>query len=84
VTGDGALFTREDAVEAAWAVVDPVLNRHRTARSYRRGSWGSKEADAIVASDGGWLNPRTQRRHPDEDRLGSHSRLPIWQPVNLI
>ena len=29
MTGDGALFTREDAVEAAWAVVDPVLKNHR-------------------------------------------------------
>ena len=57
LTGDGALFTREDAVEAAWAVVDPVLKRHHKARPYRRGSWGPKEADAIIASDGGWHNP---------------------------
>ncbi|MHB8455621.1 MAG: hypothetical protein ACYDDO_13235 [Acidiferrobacterales bacterium] len=28
MAGDGALFTREDAVEAAWAVVDPVLNKY--------------------------------------------------------
>ena len=57
MAGDGALFTREDAVEAAWAVVDPVLMRHHKARPYRRGSWGPKEADAIIASDGGWHNP---------------------------
>ena len=55
--GDGALFTREDAVEAAWAVVDPVLKKHRRVRPYRRGSWGPKEADAIIASDGCWHNP---------------------------
>jgi glucose-6-phosphate 1-dehydrogenase len=42
LTGDGALFTREDAVEAAWAVVDPVLKRHHKARPYRRRSWGRK------------------------------------------
>jgi glucose-6-phosphate 1-dehydrogenase len=56
--GDGALFTREDAVEAAWAVVDPVLKHHPRAIPYRRGSWGPKQADNIIASDGGWHNPK--------------------------
>jgi glucose-6-phosphate 1-dehydrogenase len=55
--GDGALFTREDAVEAAWAVVDPVLKKHHRVRPYRRHSWGPKEADAIIASNGSWHNP---------------------------
>jgi glucose-6-phosphate 1-dehydrogenase len=58
MAGDGALFTREDAVEAAWAVVDPVLETHRPVRPYKRGSWGPKEADALIARDGGWHNPR--------------------------
>jgi len=31
MAGNGALFTREDAVEAAWVVVDPVLTKHRRA-----------------------------------------------------
>ena len=57
MAGDGALFTREDAVEAAWAVVDPLLKTHTEARSYKRGSWGPKEADTILAPDGGWHNP---------------------------
>jgi glucose-6-phosphate 1-dehydrogenase len=57
MAGDGALFTREDAVEAAWAVVDPVLNNHRPVRPYRRYSWGPKEADALIATDGNWHNP---------------------------
>src|SRR5512135_3521733 len=57
MAGNGALFTREDAVEAAWAVVDPVLNTHHRVRPYRRGSWGPKEADALIAADGGWHNP---------------------------
>jgi glucose-6-phosphate 1-dehydrogenase len=58
MAGDGALFTRENAIEAAWAVVDPVLKTHQRARPYKRGTWGPKEADAIIASDGGWHNPR--------------------------
>jgi glucose-6-phosphate 1-dehydrogenase len=57
MAGDGALFTREDAVEAAWVVVDPVLKNHPRVRPYKRGSWGPKEADAIIASDGPWHNP---------------------------
>jgi glucose-6-phosphate 1-dehydrogenase len=57
MTGDGALFTREDAVEAAWAVVDPVLKKHHRVIPYKRHTWGPKAADAIIASDGGWHNP---------------------------
>ncbi len=58
MVGDGALFSREDAVEAAWTVVDPVLNAHHRVHSYRRGSWGPKEADALIAADGCWHNPK--------------------------
>ncbi|MBW4052673.1 MAG: glucose-6-phosphate dehydrogenase [Proteobacteria bacterium] len=57
MAGDGALFTREDAVEAAWAVVEPVLKNPRRVRAYRRGSWGPQAADALAAADGGWHNP---------------------------
>ena len=59
--GDGALFTREDAVEAAWAVVEPVLKTHHRVVPYKRGSWGPKEADALIAKDGGWHNPLPER-----------------------
>ena len=56
MAGDGALFTRQDAIEAAWVVVDPVLNNHHRVRPYRRRTWGPKEADALIA-DGYWHNP---------------------------
>ena len=59
MAGDGALFTREDAVEAAWAVVDPVLKTHHRVRLYERRSWGPREADTIIAADGGWHNPNS-------------------------
>ena len=61
MAGDGALFTREDAVEAAWAVVDPVLRNHRRVRPYRSGSWGPKEADLLIAATGSWHNPMPDR-----------------------
>jgi glucose-6-phosphate 1-dehydrogenase len=55
--GDRGLFTREDAVEAAWKVVDQVLKHHPRVRPYRRDTWGPKQADALIAADGGWHNP---------------------------
>jgi glucose-6-phosphate 1-dehydrogenase len=61
MAGAGALFTREDAVEAAWAAVDPVLKTHHRARPYKRGNWGPKEADALIARDGSWHNPLPER-----------------------
>jgi glucose-6-phosphate 1-dehydrogenase len=60
MAGDGALFTREDAVEAAWAVVDPVLVNHKPVLPYRRHTWGPKQADALIAADGGWRNPTSE------------------------
>jgi glucose-6-phosphate 1-dehydrogenase len=57
LAGEGALFTREDAVEAAWAVVDPVLENHHPAHPYQPGSWGPKEADALISPQGRWHNP---------------------------
>jgi glucose-6-phosphate 1-dehydrogenase len=57
MSGNGALFTREDAVEAAWSVVDPVLTNHHRVCPYRRYSWGPKGADALIAVDGRWRNP---------------------------
>jgi glucose-6-phosphate 1-dehydrogenase len=59
MAGDGALFTREDAVEAAWAVVDPVLKAHHRVLPYKRLSWGPKEADTIIGA-GGWHNPMSK------------------------
>jgi len=69
MAGDGAPFTREDAVEAAWAVVEPVLKNPHRACVYRRGSWGPREADALIAAQGGWHNPAL-----DGGTEGSRSR----------
>jgi glucose-6-phosphate 1-dehydrogenase len=57
MAGDGSLFTSQDAVEAAWAVVDHVLVDHAPSLPYARGTWGPAAADALIARDGGWHNP---------------------------
>jgi glucose-6-phosphate 1-dehydrogenase len=62
MAGEGALFAREDAIEAAWAVVEPVLETHHPVHPYPRGSWGPKEADAILAAGIGWHNPSSKPR----------------------
>ncbi len=55
--GDGMLFVREDAVEAAWSAVDGVTGRNLPLHEYQPGTWGPPEADALAADIGGWHNP---------------------------
>ena len=55
--GDGMLFVREDAVEAAWAIVEPILDNAGALHSYESGSWGPHEADRLATDVGGWHNP---------------------------
>jgi glucose-6-phosphate 1-dehydrogenase len=57
MAGDGALFTREDTVEAAWSVVEPILVDHPPVIVYQPGTWGPPAADDFIAPDGGWSNP---------------------------
>jgi glucose-6-phosphate 1-dehydrogenase len=62
--GDATLFAREDAVEAAWRVVDPILGNVTPVYEYEPNTWGPREADAIIAGNGGWHNPRAMERKP--------------------
>ena len=55
--GDRWLFARQDTVEAAWRVVDPVLGDVTPVHPYARGSWGPKEADRLLADGDTWHNP---------------------------
>ena len=57
MNGDGALFSRESAIEAAWAAVEPVLFEHPAVIPYAPGSWGPAAANHFIAADGGWSNP---------------------------
>jgi len=58
MAGDATLFARQDAVEAAWAVVDPVLGDVTQLQTYTPGSWGPAEADRLTAKVGGWAQPK--------------------------
>ena len=52
--GDATLFARQDVVEAAWAIVDPVIHGPSPMYEYEPGTWGPKEADKLVEGVGGW------------------------------
>jgi len=57
-----SLFTSEEAVEAAWAVIEPVLYNHNPVIPYKRGSWGPKESDELIAPDCCWKNPIIEKK----------------------
>jgi glucose-6-phosphate 1-dehydrogenase len=55
--GDATLFVREDAVEAAWLVVEKILGDAAPVYPYAPGTWGPKEADRLTAALEGWHDP---------------------------
>jgi glucose-6-phosphate 1-dehydrogenase len=57
LAGDRGLFARQDTVEQAWRVVDPVLGDVVPVHTYAKGNWGPKEADALLANGDVWDDP---------------------------
>jgi len=60
MSGDSTLFAREDYVEEAWRIVEPVLKKHTPVYQYAQGTWGPNEVDR-VAPNGGWSNPAEKK-----------------------
>lgn len=57
MAGDAAIFARQDYVEEAWRIVDPILKLATPAYEYEPGTWGPKEAATHIAPPNGWVNP---------------------------
>jgi glucose-6-phosphate 1-dehydrogenase len=55
--GDTSHFAREDEVEAAWAIVDPILKPVSAPIEYQKGSWGPAQAEDLIQGPCGWHNP---------------------------
>jgi glucose-6-phosphate 1-dehydrogenase len=55
--GDPLLFVRQDAVEAAWAIVDPILGGCCPTEMYQPGTWGPPDSRELAADIGGWHDP---------------------------
>ena len=64
IRGDASLFTRDDGVEAAWRVVDPILNSATPVAEYEPGTWGPAAARAVVAGAEGWHDPKPEESPP--------------------
>jgi glucose-6-phosphate 1-dehydrogenase len=58
MAGDHLLFARQDEVEEAWRIVDPVLAAPPRLHVYAPGTWGPVAADALMAPHGAWHAPR--------------------------
>jgi glucose-6-phosphate 1-dehydrogenase len=58
IRGDSLLFVREDGVEAAWGVVDPVLGNVTPVHEYEPNTWGPVETKQIISGDDRWHNPQ--------------------------
>jgi len=57
LVGDAKRFTRQDSVEEAWRVMQPLLDAPSPIHSYAPGSWGPEEGDRLVAGFGRWHGP---------------------------
>jgi glucose-6-phosphate 1-dehydrogenase len=57
LAGDATHFARQDYVEEAWRIVEPVLKTSTPLYEYDKGTWGPSEADHKLTPHGGWHNP---------------------------
>jgi glucose-6-phosphate 1-dehydrogenase len=64
IRGDNSLFTSDECVEAAWAVVDRVLNHESPVAPYEPGTWGPAAAADVVTSAEGWHDPQAETSEP--------------------
>lgn len=63
IRGDSTLFTRDDSVEAAWQIVEPVLGAGPVL-PYEPGTWGPSEASSIVEGEEPWHDPQPEKSAP--------------------
>jgi glucose-6-phosphate 1-dehydrogenase len=58
IKGDLSLFARQDSVETAWRIIDPILGDKTPLFQYEPNTWGPLETHKLIAADGGWRNPK--------------------------
>jgi glucose-6-phosphate 1-dehydrogenase len=57
--GDQTLFASEDAIEAQWRIVEPVLGDVTPVHEYEQNTWGPAEAGSLIEDSAGWMNPES-------------------------
>ena len=71
MAGDATLFAREDYVEEAWRIVDPILKAGGPVLEYEKGTWGPNDVEQRVSPPGGWHNPVAADR--EDFRVGDQA-----------
>jgi glucose-6-phosphate 1-dehydrogenase len=79
--GDQSLFAREDAVEAAWRVVDGILDDRTQLHEYEPGTWGPEAATGILARGDRWHDPVVTAGDASIPVQGARPATPAEQPV---
>lgn len=64
LNGDPSLFTQDESVEAAWRVVEPMLEYGGPPAEYAAGTWGPSQAATVLADDGAWHDTRAETSRP--------------------
>jgi glucose-6-phosphate 1-dehydrogenase len=64
IEGDESLFTRDDSVEAAWRIVDPILALNTPVIEYAPGTWGPPESEKVIAGPENWHDPVPEKPAP--------------------
>jgi len=70
MTGDSTLFAREDYVEEAWRIVDPVLKMNAQIYQYQKNTWGPREVERVTPM-GGWSNPTSHEALVDVSEVAA-------------
>lgn len=78
--GDTSHFAREDEVEAAWAIVDPVLAGGDAPYPYTRGTWGPREAERLLEGSCSWHNPGAEPQGWTRSCAPSHLSMGNFAP----
>src|SRR6266481_5941610 len=69
MSGDRTLFAREDYIEEAWRIVDPVLRADTPVYEYEPGTWGPTSAAPAIGPAGGWHIPLIEFSTPSHDAV---------------
>ena len=64
IRGDAALFASDEAIEAAWSVIEPALGSREPVLEYESGTWGPAEARRIISGEPGWHDPKPEQSSP--------------------
>jgi glucose-6-phosphate 1-dehydrogenase len=79
ITGDSSHFAREDYVEEAWRIVDPILKNPPPIQEYDQHTWGPQ--DESVSPQGGWHNPSPTKEAASASNLDTVSAATVQEPL---